>query len=301
MKPTNRIIPALLIGCALALDFVTPTSAIENLKLRIHCPDVVLSWPSVEGESYIVQHRETLSTNTPWVTLTNSLPAESGTNFTTFTHSNRVDCPPGQVFGMMSASGGESSTLRVASLLTVEQRRELKAAREAERLSALLEKCELEGRLPYDWELKNQPPLPPLPDEVRASILAARGSRLAESAELGIAEASLDGPPDPGGENDPQPEDGGGTPEPGTGFYQVVRVGINWFGITNGTILSGKVTLPLEFGDPDTNRALAVVFLSHANSDDNLDGSEFPEFPYEVTNHLTEFGIRLRLRMAVTR
>lgn len=71
--------------------------AIEGLKLSVHCPDVWLSWPSVEGETYIVQHRPDLSPNSVWTTLTNSLPAATGTNLTVFVHSNQVDCSVGQV------------------------------------------------------------------------------------------------------------------------------------------------------------------------------------------------------------
>ena len=56
-------------------------------------PYAILSWPSLDGETYIVQYRPTLNTNTPWVTLTNSLPADSGTNITFFVHSNIVQCP----------------------------------------------------------------------------------------------------------------------------------------------------------------------------------------------------------------
>lgn len=85
------------------------TFAIEGLKLSVHCPDVWLTWPSAEGETFIVQFRETLDTNSEWITLTNGLPAETGTNLTTFIHSNRVDCPTGQIFGMMFSGGGAGS------------------------------------------------------------------------------------------------------------------------------------------------------------------------------------------------
>ena len=97
-----------VIAAALFLAATVPTIAIEGLKIAVVCPDVWLSWPSVEwsGETYIVQYRETLDTNSQWITLTNALPAETGTNMTTFVHSNQVDCPPGQIFGMMSSGGG---------------------------------------------------------------------------------------------------------------------------------------------------------------------------------------------------
>ncbi|HET7624596.1 MAG TPA: hypothetical protein VFM25_04965 [Verrucomicrobiae bacterium] len=50
---------------SLALTAATPhTFAIEGLKVSVQCSNVVLSWPSVEGETYIVQYRPDLtSTN----------------------------------------------------------------------------------------------------------------------------------------------------------------------------------------------------------------------------------------------
>lgn len=91
-------------GAALAALFVTstPTLAIEDLQIAVPCPDVVLSWPSVEGETYLVQYRQTLDTNSNWLTLTNGLPAEAGTNWTSFVHSNQVEC----LSGGGSAGGG---------------------------------------------------------------------------------------------------------------------------------------------------------------------------------------------------
>src|ERR1017187_1742727 len=78
-------------------------SAIEGLQISVQCPDVVLGWPSTSGENYIVQWRPSLSTNTLWVTLTNSLPADWTTNWTVFVHSNQVKCASG---GTNSFSGG---------------------------------------------------------------------------------------------------------------------------------------------------------------------------------------------------
>ncbi len=80
------------------------TSAIEGLTLSIQSSNVVLTWPSVEGEMYIVEHRSTLDTNTTWEILTNYVPAAVGTNKTSFVHSNQVT--PHENF---SDSGSETS------------------------------------------------------------------------------------------------------------------------------------------------------------------------------------------------
>ncbi len=221
-----------LIGVA-ALLLVTTihTQAIEDLKLTIHCPDVVLSWPSVEGENYIVQWRETLGTNTPWVTLTNYLPAETGTNITTFTHSNRVDCPTGQIFGMMfsGATGGGSES-----------------ENQSEKKSYLTEHPMV---IPADG-LRLPVPLAIYPPGIDLSgyiIIWPDGSTSEWSAKLvegwqAIQQAERDGP---------ETEDAGGGAEPGTGFYWVVRDGVhivNLAGLTNG-FKDGSISIVFEAGN----------------------------------------------------
>ena len=233
---------------------VLSSPAIEGLKLQIHCPNVVLLWPSAEGEAYIVQFRETLDTNFSWITLTNQMPPDTGTNITVFVHSNRVDCPPGQIFGMMRSSGGENSSLSsTATALTLEEKTQLKQAREEARLAALYEKCKLEGRGPYDWELKNQPPLPPSPEEIREKILKAKTAKAAGLVGAPIENAQSLEQGESGGTNGPEPQGGGGSGgiDPGCGFYRVVRTGLHLFGVTNGTVLSGEVSLPVEIGFDD--------------------------------------------------
>ena len=247
-----------LFAAFVSLHLVTTTAhAIEGLKLKIVCPHVVLSWPSIEGENYIVQYRETLGTNTPWLTLTNYLPAESGTNTTTFTHSNRVDCPVGQVFGMMRMASGDNAMMKSASVsLTKAERAELIQAREVVRLTALFETCKEEGREPYEWEIKNQPPLPPTVEEIRAKILNAKlnksdrvSAAKLESAEFASKEgAALKSFGDGSSANGPQPAGAGGGNVPGCGFYRVVRNGVHLGGVTNGMVLSGTVDFPYELG-----------------------------------------------------
>ncbi|MGI8965914.1 MAG: hypothetical protein ACR2H1_07485, partial [Limisphaerales bacterium] len=77
--------------------------AIEGLKISLQSSNVVLSWPSLETETFIVQFRLAFGTNTPWQMLTNNLPADPGTNLTVFVHSNQVSG------AFMSGGGGGSS------------------------------------------------------------------------------------------------------------------------------------------------------------------------------------------------
>ena len=95
-------------GMALLLSDVH-LSAIEGLTISVHGTDVWLSWPSVEGETNIVQYRPDLTTNSTWITLAANLPAATGTNWTVFVHSNQVACPTGQIFGMKFNGGGSGS------------------------------------------------------------------------------------------------------------------------------------------------------------------------------------------------
>lgn len=97
---------------ALVLASAANTSAIEGLQISLECSNVVLSWPSIEGESYIVQYRPTLDPGIAWQTLTNDLPATSGTNITLFVHSNIVqypNCGGSGMSAMMSSAGGSTS------------------------------------------------------------------------------------------------------------------------------------------------------------------------------------------------
>jgi hypothetical protein len=72
-----------IVAAIAALHITTPTaSAIEGLQLSLQCSNVVLSWPSIAGQNYIIQYRPTLDPSTPWQTLTNSYPGDWTTNIT---------------------------------------------------------------------------------------------------------------------------------------------------------------------------------------------------------------------------
>jgi hypothetical protein len=118
-----KIRQGILLG-AFALFFATAiqTFAIENLKLSLQCSNVVLTWPSVEGETYIIRSRPDLDPNTPWTEVTNSLPAALGTNLTVFVHSNVVIHPNcggsfggGSSAGSFAASAVQSTTVDLVS------------------------------------------------------------------------------------------------------------------------------------------------------------------------------------------
>jgi hypothetical protein len=93
MKATGKIIGRLIVGCAFACClslFTLHSFAIEGLKISIRSTNAVLSWPSTNLETYIVQYRSNLTAASPWLTLTDNLHAASNTNLTVYLHSNGV-------------------------------------------------------------------------------------------------------------------------------------------------------------------------------------------------------------------
>ena len=232
MKPIKLAV----IAAAFFLAATVPAFAIEGLKIAVVCPDVVLSWPSTStnGETYIVQYRPTLDTNDTWVTLTNSLPATSGTNWTSFVHSNMVDCPPGQIFGMMSGGGGsgESSSLDSAS-----EQEDSKPTQ-----PMIMPKDESSPPAPLQI-------FPPGLDLSGWLIIWPDGSTEEWTKEF--AEKYFEAQAE--GQGGPQPEEGdSGGGANNTGFYRVVRYGPSLFGITNGMTLSGTMVVPVELGGTNT-------------------------------------------------
>jgi len=218
---------------------------IENLKIAVQCPDVVLSWPSQVGETYIVQYRPTLNTNTPWMSLTNSLPAATGTNWTSFIHATVIaDCPPPEA----AAGGGAQAA---SSWVTMSE--EDRAARREE----LREQAEATAEY-----------LMAMLREAIAKAQADREQWAREGRPTSQAAASFEGNSPEGGESQSVTN---------TGFYRVVRNGIFFFGVTNGTILSGRVTLPVEVG-LTTGQTLDSLYANAGNNPAESVGVQGLEF-----------------------
>jgi hypothetical protein len=79
---------------ALLLLSSASSFAIEGLHVSVQSTNAVLSWPSVDVQNYIVQYQPSLTSTGSWLTLTSSLPGDSGTNFTFYVLSNVVQYPP---------------------------------------------------------------------------------------------------------------------------------------------------------------------------------------------------------------
>lgn len=86
--------------------------------------------------------------------------------------------------------------------------------------------------------------------------------------------------------NGPQPL-GPGSGGVISGFYEVVRVGPHFFGLTNGMILSGVVSLPMEFGNTNTTAGIDSLFLFATNGGPVPNGFTFPSIPGGITYGMT--------------
>lgn len=96
MKTAKQNLGKLAAGCAFAccLTSLTPhVNAIEGLQISVQGSNVVLSWPSTNTETYLVQYRPTLTPDSSWFTLTDQLAAAENTNITVFIDSNAVQYP----------------------------------------------------------------------------------------------------------------------------------------------------------------------------------------------------------------
>lgn len=86
MKTIQKVILATV---ALAFAAAHSALAVTNVQLSIQGSDVVLRWPSLPCQTFIIGHRSTLNTATPWTLRETALAASQGT-FTTNVHSGAV-------------------------------------------------------------------------------------------------------------------------------------------------------------------------------------------------------------------
>jgi hypothetical protein len=215
IKTTKAILAAGLLF-ALAIH----SFAIEGIKLSIQSSNVVLAWPSVAGETYMVQYRQTLDAADSWQTLADNYPALADTNQTTYVHSNQS--------GFFASVIGNSSGGSFATSAAL--RRSLPAvplAMPANRSGAAIPVA----IYPPGFDFSGYIILDPI-----------TGEQVNGADYVASSLSSLDAP---------QPLDGsygnGGTyTTTATGYYRVVRDGAHLFGITNGMTLSGVVTIPVE-------------------------------------------------------
>jgi hypothetical protein len=104
---------ALAIGAVL-LASATQTSAVPGTKIAVACPNIVIWWPSTQGQSFLIEARPDLNPGTQWTQITNYFLAATGTNQTTFVHSNQIQC----ALAGSSDGGGGDAPLAASSVVT---------------------------------------------------------------------------------------------------------------------------------------------------------------------------------------
>ena len=102
MKFTN----SLIVAESILIASLGQSFAQSGLTLSAQSTNAVLMWPSTSGNIYLVENETNLNGGFPWIPLTNYLPAATGTNWTTFVHSNGIVYPP--IGGVISNTGGGS-------------------------------------------------------------------------------------------------------------------------------------------------------------------------------------------------
>jgi hypothetical protein len=237
-----------IVATVAALLTSTPNApAIEGLQLSLQCSNVVLSWPSIAGQNYIIQYRPTLDPSTPWQTLTNLYPGDWTTNVTVFVHSNIVQHPncgetDGGSLSAMSLLTDSAETTAVAPPVPMAMRAD--GTGSAVPLALY----------PPGFDLSNFIILDPSTGEWASGAGMTR--------QLSMFSTANDGPPTPldGGSGD-----GGtnSTSTPETGFYQVVQDGVqiassSMFNLTNG-VVSGTLNIAFEAGNADPNNSTNLL------------------------------------------
>ena len=220
--------------------------AIEQLRIALQDTNVVLSWPSVTNETYLIQHRATLDPADPWQTLAIVYPAKQNTNWTVFTHTNQVQMPA-QQGGTNGGGGGPPPPM---SLLSGGEGSDSGFTTSGRRVIV-------------------PPPPPPLPTLPPLPWEASTVTQRSASGSF----SSLNG------------ENGGSAnaestgPAVGQGFYRVVRTGPHFWGITNGMVISGKLTMPIEIGVDSTERLSGLQIYTGTDPDVHIpiQGIEFLE------------------------
>jgi hypothetical protein len=265
-KKLFRSIP-IIVALAGLLTTRINTFAIEGIHLSVQSSNVILSWPSTNnGESYIIQYRQTLNAADSWQTLADYYSPASNTNITFYTNFNAVQnfaSYGDSSFAAMSSSQNIMALAPAESVTPVPMAIPADGSGGAVPLAIYPPGFDLSGFLIYD----------PLTGE---SVSGAGYS----ASTLALNSPQFD---------DPQPLDGGASgnggpsPAPATGFYRVVRDGAHLFGITNGMMLSGVVTIPVEvangYGD--------LTSLSLTEDDAPVNGATSQDAPILLPLQLT--------------
>lgn len=181
MKAIENINGGLIVGCVLAYclsSVIPPVHAIEGLRVSIDNTNAILTWPSTNTETFLLQYASNLDASTSWETLTDNYPASSS-NTTSFVHVGSVTYPPFIIGGTNSGGSVSIDPTNTTSTNTT------------------------------------------------STASTSDGTNAFQSTY---------------------------------GFYRVVRDGVNIYGLTNGAVMSGEKSFPIEFALNHTDAIVGVTF-----------------------------------------
>jgi hypothetical protein len=211
-----------------ALTTPVHSFAIEGLQITVPGTNAVLWWPSDTSESYLIQYRHTLSVTDSWTTLADYYPPDySGSNITYFVDTNFVDFGSGAGDRGTNSGGGGIQPMMAMSASSLAPSEPTVLEANGEMVPLFL--------YPPGTDLSAMTIIDPSTDQ------SVSGSGLVKAS---AGTASPDGFQPDGADSSTN------SASPGTGFYRVVRDGAHMFGVTNGTVWSGKVNVPLEVANP---------------------------------------------------
>jgi len=237
MKIINQ---AILGTVALLFASAIHAFAIEGLQISVQCSNVVLSWPSTNGETYVVQYRQTLNPTDSWTTLADYFPASVGTNITFFVHSNIIQyVSGGGSFNTMSSPASVSAGMLRATLLSGPLVMPTNGSGSAVPLALYPPGIDMSSFVIVD----------PLTGEVESGAGYTTRASSVNGGQWGV----------------PLPL-GGGLVNLETGFYRVVRDGAHIWGLTNGMVLSGEMQFPIELALDSTDEIVGVTFYDENDS-----------------------------------
>ena len=230
-----KIAKMAIIGTAALLLLTAANSfAIEGLTISVQSSNVVLTWPTVDGngDMYIVMRRADLSSSSIWTVLTNYYPAATGTNATTFIDYGVVTNANGSGGGggslVVTAGGIRGSAAGAVTLPPMPMAMPANGSGVA--VPLLL--------YPPGYDLSTLNIFEPSTEEwVSGSTYSTR---------MGLPNGATPEAPLPMGGGA-----GGGTNmPPQTDFYEVVKMGATLYGLTDGIIIGNVIKLPVEAGEP---------------------------------------------------
>jgi hypothetical protein len=243
---------ALFVTVAITLSAPQAFGVVDQ-AITIQDTNLVLSWPSLGHESYLVQYRPTLDETTPWQNLTNAFPANS-TNRTTYVI---PCCTLVELAGtnLMSMMSGGSESMMMASSFFDPDAPELWA-------------------MPADGS-GSPVPLAIYPPGVPTNhlvIFEASASEMALARKSSVSSVSTKSSLEEidGGNYEAQGISNGGCDCPDMGFFRVFHIPDWGFNITNYTY-EGAIFLPVDFKDYRDRVENVQVYLNNQP----LDYAEF--------------------------